>query len=107
MSDCFSPDNQITTDAYFAAFCVYLGFTLIRVETEPLREGTKGTKKFTLRIPEHDFELCKAEFADPNTSIYLTGFISAENIVRSCINHSFKNGGGVWQWVPKPKEVRR
>ncbi len=62
--DVFHRDNQITQDKYIAAYTVYLGYELIRVQVHP-----DGTADFTLRVPQFDWDIVLEEAANSETAV--------------------------------------
>lgn len=93
MSTPYSQNEQVTDSRYFAVFCVYLGYDLVRLETSVREDQVKYT---FAGIPECDWLIVQQEFSNPETTIVLQDFLKAIRGMTARFNIARKNGG-TWQ----------
>ena len=83
------PDYYETGDLFFAILLHYSGYHMAKCKSA-YRETT-----WVFLVPEHDLEILIGEYANVETSVLLTNFISSFKAVRHVSKLSYE-GMGEW-----------
>ena len=100
MATAFGVDQQVTASRDVAVLCMYLGYSIARVEVAPDK-----SEKFTIVCPACDFEIVTKEAASDETTVCYKSLQKANALVGSRIGYARKNGGKLARIVASSPDV--